>query len=219
MEQWSAISDIIMARKHVAFFNLAYQGFASGDAEADAKALRYLGHDVLLAQSFAKNFGLYGKRAGTISVVCSNAEERSAVLSQLKLIIWPMYSSPPVHGSNIVRTVLTGPGLTAEYYNNCQEMASRILAMSEHLVNILREMGSVHNWSHVTEQIGMFAFTGMNSDMCNELMSKHSIYLTRDGRISLAGLNDGNIEYVARAICGDRWQEHHCVVIGRSESS
>ena len=71
----------------------------------------------------------------------------------------------------------------------------------------------------MTKQIGMFAFTGMNSDMCDELMSKHSIYLTRDGRISLAGLNDGNIEYVARAICGDRWQEHHCVVIGRSESS
>jgi aspartate aminotransferase len=116
MEQWSAISDIIMAKKHVAFFYSAYQGFASGDAEADSKAPRYFvsrGHNVLLAQSFAKNFGLYGGRAGTISIVCSNAEERTAVLSQLKLIIRPMYSRPPVHGSNIVSTVLTDPELTA----------------------------------------------------------------------------------------------------------
>ena len=104
-----------MAKKHVAFFYSAYQGFASGDAEADSKAPRYFvsrGHNVLLEQSFAKNFGLYGRQAGTI-IVCSNVEERSAVLSQLKLIIWPMYSRPPVHGSNIVSTVLTDPELTA----------------------------------------------------------------------------------------------------------
>jgi aspartate aminotransferase len=190
-----------MAKKHVAFFYSAYQGFASGDAEADSKAPGYFlsqGHNVLLAQSFAKNFGLYGGQASTISIVCSNAEERSAVLSQLKLIIRPMYLRPPVHGSNIVSTVLTDPELTVECYDNFQEMASRIRAMRERLVNVLRKVGSVHDWSHVTKQIGMFAFTGMNSDMWDKLTSNHSIYLTRDGRISLAGLNDGNIKYVAR---------------------
>ena len=40
----------------------------------------------------------------------------------------------------------------------------------------------------------------MSSDMVDRLTSKYSIFLTRDGRISLAGLNDGNIEYVAKAI-------------------
>jgi aspartate aminotransferase len=79
------------------------------------------------------------------------------------------------------------------------------------LVGYVREVGSVHDWSHVTEQIGMFAFTGMNSDMCDELTLNHSIYLTRDGRVSLAGLNDGNIEYVARAI--------HSVTDGKSITS
>jgi aspartate aminotransferase len=83
--------------------------------------------------------------------------------------------------------------------------------MREKLVNVLKDVGSVHDWSHVTEQIGMFAFTGMNSDMCDELTLNHSIYLTRDGRVSLAGLNDGNIEYVARAI--------HSVTDGKSITS
>mmetsp|Transcript_24634 Transcript_24634/g.49142 ORF Transcript_24634/g.49142 Transcript_24634/m.49142 type:complete len:441 (-) Transcript_24634:88-1410(-) len=214
MEQWKDISDLIKSKKHHCFFDSAYQGFASGDAEADASALRLFvseGHNVVLAQSFAKNFGLYGERTGTLSVVCNSLEERSAVMSQLKLIIRPMYSSPPIHGSSIVKTVLTDEELTAEYYDNCKEMATRINAMRVKLVEVLKEVGSDHDWSHVTEQIGMFAYTGMNSDMCDELTSKYSIFLTRDGRISLAGLNDGNIEYVAKAV--------HDVTAGKSITS
>lgn len=214
MEQWKAISDLIKSKKHHCFFDSAYQGFASGDAEADASAFRLFvseGHNVVLAQSFAKNFGLYGERTGTLSVVCNSLEERSAVMSQLKLIIRPMYSSPPIHGSSIVKTVLTDDELTAEYYDNCKEMAVRINSMRVKLVEVLKQVGSDHDWSHVTEQIGMFAYTGMNSDMCDELTSKYSIFLTRDGRISLAGLNDNNIEYVAKAV--------HDVTAGKSITS
>jgi len=214
MEQWKDISDLIKSKKHHCFFDSAYQGFASGDAEADASALRLFvseGHNVVLAQSFAKNFGLYGERTGTLSVVCNSPEERSAVMSQLKIIIRPMYSSPPIHGSSIVKTVLTDDELTAEYYDNCKEMAVRINSMRVKLVEVLKQVGSEHDWSHVTEQIGMFAYTGMNSDMCDELTSKYSIFLTRDGRISLAGLNDVNIEYVAKAI--------HDVTAGKSITS
>lgn len=60
------------------------------------------GHSLLLAQSFAKNFGLYGERVGTLSVACADAAQAARVLSQLKLIIRPMYSSPPIHGALIV---------------------------------------------------------------------------------------------------------------------
>jgi len=214
MDQWNDISKVILSKSHHVFFDSAYQGFASGDAEADAAALRFFvseGHNVVLAQSFAKNFGLYGERTGTLSVVCNSAEEKLAVMSQLKLIIRPMYSSPPIHGSSIVKTVLTDDNLTTEYYSNCREMADRIKSMRGKLVETLKSVGSTHDWSHVTEQIGMFAFTGMSSDMCDELTSKHSIFLTRDGRISLAGLNDGNLEYVAKAI--------HSVSDGKSITS
>ena len=214
MDQWKDISNLIKSKNHHCFFDSAYQGFASGDAEADASAFRYFvneGHNVALAQSFAKNFGLYGERTGTFSVVCNTPEEKSAVMSQLKLIIRPMYSSPPIHGSSIVKTVLTDEELTAEYYENCKEMANRIGAMRTKLVEVLKDVGSTHDWSHVTEQIGMFAYTGMSSDMCDELTSKYSIFLTRDGRISLAGLNDSNIEYVSKAI--------HDVTDGKSITS
>uniref|UniRef100_A0A7S2MEE3 aspartate transaminase n=1 Tax=Helicotheca tamesis TaxID=374047 RepID=A0A7S2MEE3_9STRA len=211
LQQWKDISDMMKEKSHHVFFDSAYQGFASGDAEHDAEALRLFvkeGHTVALAQSFAKNFGLYGERCGTFSLLCNNADEREKVMSQLKLIIRPMYSSPPIHGSSIVRTVLTDDELRGQYYEECSHMAGRIKQMRLLLVEKLKEAGSVHDWSHVTNQIGMFAFTGMNSDMCDELTSEYAIFLTRDGRISLAGLNDNNVEYVAKAI--------HSVTDGKS---
>jgi aspartate aminotransferase len=196
----------------VAFLDSAYQGFASGDAERDASMLRLFVRrgtvPVLLAQSFAKNFGLYGERCGTFSVVCGDANQRERILSQLRLIIRPMYSSPPLHGSSIVRTVLSDPDLTAQYYRECGHMASRIQAMRSRLVEKLAEVGSSLDWSHVASQIGMFAYTGMSEAMCDELTNDYAIFLTRDGRISLAGLNEDNLDYVARAI--------HAVTDGKS---
>jgi len=202
-DEWTKILDIIKAKGHLIFFDSAYQGFASGDAEADAKALRRVvkaGFPVLLAQSFAKNFGLYGERCGTLSLVCKDAKQRDIIMSQLKCIIRPLYSSPPKHGSSIVRTILSDPQLTEQYYSECASMAERIKSMRTRLVERLKIVGSTHDWTHVNNQIGMFAFTGLDLDMCKRLTDDYAIYLTLDGRISIAGLNNSNLEYVARAI-------------------
>jgi len=202
-EQWAQISAAILAKGHHVLMDCAYQGFASGDAEYDAGSIRQFvadGHSMLLAQSFAKNFGLYGERVGTLSVVCADTEQAERVLSQLKLIIRPMYSSPPIHGALIVNEVLGDDALRSQYYGECADMASRILKMRALLKEGLAAAGSTHNWDHVTEQIGMFAFTGMDAAMCDELTEKYNIFLTRDGRVSMAGINGDNVGYVAGAI-------------------
>jgi aspartate aminotransferase, mitochondrial len=211
-DQQQQLWDLVERKNHVVFLDSAYQGFASGDAERDASLLRSIvarqSVPVLLAQSFAKNFGLYGERCGTLSVVCGSPEQRERVLSQLRIIVRPMYSSPPLHGSSIVKIVLSDPQLTSQYYDECRHMAARIQSMRTRLVEKLKEVGSTHDWSHVTSQIGMFAYTGMSEDMCDRLTSEYAIYLTRDGRVSLAGLNENNLEYVANAI--------HSVTDGKS---
>lgn len=216
-EQWKRIARVCQAKHHVVLFDSAYQGFASGDPEADAWALRYfvsLGDiPILLAQSFAKNFGLYGERCGTLSVVCRAAEERERVVSQLRTIIRPMYSSPPKHGSSIVSTILSDAALAQDYKAECASMADRMLSIRIRFAERLQELadndttGGALDWSHITRQIGMFAYTGhLQPDMCDRLMlpdndGEHApIFLTRDGRISLAGLNDANLERVAQAI-------------------
>ena len=96
LEQWREISELVKKRSLVPFFDCAYQGFASGDADADAAAVRLFvedGHLIALVQSFSKNFGLYGHRVGALSVVGADEDEAQRVVSQMKRVIRPMYSS------------------------------------------------------------------------------------------------------------------------------
>jgi aspartate aminotransferase len=63
-DQWKGIAAAMRAKSHFPFFDCAYQGFASGDLDRDAWSVRYFveqGFELFVAQSFAKNFGLYGK--------------------------------------------------------------------------------------------------------------------------------------------------------------
>lgn len=60
------------AKKHIALFDNAYQGFATGSFEDDGFAIRLFadaGLEIMIAQSFAKNFGLYGERVGCAHVI------------------------------------------------------------------------------------------------------------------------------------------------------
>lgn len=144
----------------------AYQGFASGDIINDAFALRFFvdqGHQILLCQSFAKNLGLYGERAGTFSMIVSSTEERERVLSQIKRVIRPLYSSPPMHGAQIVATILSSKDLYDEWLTEVKKMADRIIAMRERLYDLLIELQTPGEWGHIKSQIGMFSFTGSES--------------------------------------------------------
>ena len=89
-EQWAEISSVCKSKSHFIFFDMAYQGFASGDPTRDAFALRHFverdGHQVMLAQSFAKNMGLYGERIGMFSMVTNSEEEAARVSSQVKIV-------------------------------------------------------------------------------------------------------------------------------------
>jgi len=202
-EQWKELSKVIKTRKLFPFFDMAYQGFASGDTVKDAYAVRYFledGHNIALAQSFAKNMGLYGERAGAFTLVCSSKQEADAVMSQLKIIIRPMYSNPPVNGTRIAATILNDPELRSQWLKEVKGMADRIISMREKLKANLQKEGSQKNWEHITDQIGMFCFTGMNQQQSEKLVKDHSVYLTKDGRISMAGVTSSNVGYLAHAM-------------------
>jgi len=202
-EQWKEMSAVIKARNLLPYFDMAYQGFASGDVDKDAAALRQFiddGHNVLLAQSFAKNMGLYGERAGAFTVVCSDKEEASRVESQVKIIVRPLYSNPPRHGARIAAEVMTNPELRAEWLVDVKTMADRIITMRTQLQEGLTNNGSSRNWQHITDQIGMFCFTGMTQDQVAAITKDFSVYLTKDGRISMAGITSKNVGYLAEAM-------------------
>jgi len=201
---WKRICTALKARPGLSlFFDSAYQGFASGDAEADAFAIRHFvdeGVPFALAQSFAKNFGLYGERVGVLSMICNDTEEAARILSQFKIIVRAMYSNPPIHGARIVAAVLGDEGLEAEWRAECKTMADRIITMREALQTGVAQAGSTHDWGHITSQIGMFCYTGMSEAQVGRLRDEFHIYMTKDGRISMAGINEANVGYVAAAM-------------------
>jgi aspartate aminotransferase len=202
-EQWMKMAEVIKKRNLYVFFDMAYQGFASGDINRDAHAVRYFveqGHNICLAQSFAKNMGLYGERVGAFTVVAQDEDEQARVMSQLKIIIRPMYSNPPVHGARIASKILSDKGLYQQWLKDVKTMADRIIGMRTQLKDLLAKEGSQRNWNHIVDQIGMFCFTGISPEQVERLTKDYSVYLTKDGRISVAGISSNNVEYLAHAL-------------------
>lgn len=164
-ENWREMCQLFKKKQFLTYFDMAYQGFASGDTNRDAFAVRHFaseGLPIVVAQSFSKNFGLYGERAGTFTVVSQSAEEQARVMSQLKILIRPLYSNPPINGMRIVTQILASPELKQKWLSDIVTMADRIISMRQLLVDNLAKFGSSRNWSHITDQIGMFCFTGLN---------------------------------------------------------
>jgi aspartate aminotransferase len=206
-EQWREIASVMKAKKHFPFFDTAYQGFASGDLDRDAGAIRLFveeGFELVIAQSFAKNFGLYGERAGCFHYVASPssgaAEITTRVASQLAILQRSEISNPPIYGARIASIVLNDAALFDEWQDNLRTMSGRIISMRKTLRAKLEELGTPGKWNHITDQIGMFSFTGLTEAQVLKLRQDYHIYMTKNGRISMAGLNSKNVDYVANAI-------------------
>merc|ERR1711970_846232 len=202
-EQWKELSEICKQKNFMVFFDMAYQGFASGSVDRDAFAVRQFcedGHNILLSQSFSKNMGLYGERTGAFTVVAADADEAARVESQLKIIIRPMYSNPPTHGARIAEKILNSAELNEIFLADVKGMADRIITMRDQLRSGIESRGNSNNWQHITDQIGMFCFTGLSPEQVAKLTNEHHVYLTKDGRISVAGVSSQNVDYLANAI-------------------
>lgn len=204
LEQWKEVSAVCKQKDHVVFFDSAYQGFASGDPVKDAAAVRHFvadGHNILFAQSFAKNFGLYGERIGAFSIIGSSKAEAEVIESQVKVLVRPMYSNPPLHGARIVHTILSTPELNQLWHKEVKGMADRIISVRHKLVDALKREGSQKNWQHIINQIGMFCFSGLTEPQVAKITSDYHIYLTKNGRISMAGVTSHNVDWLAHAVC------------------
>ena len=159
-EQWSQIADAMLQKGHYAFFDSAYQGFASGDLDKDAWAVREFakrGVPLLICQSFAKNAGLYGERVGALHVVTSSASVADKVRSQLSVLTRSEISNPPAHGARLVALILNNPELFEQWKLDIKTMAGRIIEMRKELYRLLtEEFKTPGTWKHITDQIGMF---------------------------------------------------------------
>ncbi|KAF2092008.1 PLP-dependent transferase [Saccharata proteae CBS 121410] len=206
-EQWKKIAEVMASKSHFPFFDCAYQGFASGNLAKDAWAVRYfveLGFELCIAQSYAKNFGLYGERAGCFHFVTGAASDATSTIeridSQLKILQRSEISNPPAYGARIAALILNDDNLFAEWEANLRTMSGRIIEMRKALREKLEAMGTPGTWNHITDQIGMFSFTGLSEKQVLKIREDAHVYMTKNGRISMAGLNTKNIDYFAKAV-------------------
>ena len=200
--QWAEVVAVVAARGLVPFLDMAYQGFGSGLAEDGAAVALFvaIGLDFFVSTSFSKSFSLYGERVGALSVVCESAEEAARVLSQLKIVIRTNYSNPPIHGAQIVATVLASPSLRTQWEQELAGMRARIKTMRAALVEKLAAAGVKQDLSFITRQQGMFSYSGLNAAQMQRLRREFGIYGVDSGRICVAALNARNLDAVAKAI-------------------
>ncbi len=200
--EWKQIAEVVAERGLIPLLDFAYQGFAEG-IEADAVGLRAFcqpGAELMVCSSFSKNFGLYRERVGALSIVCPKADVVAAVQSQVNRVIRSNYSNPPAHGAAIVNCILRDDNLRATWEKEVAAMRSRINGTRQQFVDALAAKGVPGDYSFITQQRGMFSFTGLTKDQVETLREKYAIYIVGSGRINVAGLTPANIDRVAEAI-------------------
>lgn len=211
-EEWEQILAIVEERQLLPLFDMAYQGFSTGLVE-DLSVLDKVSQmvdngkigNMLLAQSFAKNMGLYGERVGSFSVVTASDSESRTVASQLKRTVRAMYSSPPCYGSKIVEKILEDDALRSQWSEEVSIMRDRLKNMRQLLYDRLVALGchgpgkDTTGWGHLISQQGMFCFTGLTAEQVGRLQQA-SVYMTANGRMSVAGITPANVGRLAEEI-------------------
>lgn len=198
-DAWSEVVKIVKERNLVPLLDIAYQGLGDG-LDEDGYAPRLFADEgvaALVAASSSKNFALYGQRAGALHVLTRSNEEKRTVESILKSLVRSTYSNPPKFAGSVVAEVLADPELEARWRKEVDEMRERMVLMRR----LFAEAGERHgvDLSFVVGQKGMFSFTGFTKEMMTELREKYAVYGVANGRICVAGLNHGNVEYAAEA--------------------
>jgi aspartate/tyrosine/aromatic aminotransferase len=212
-DEWKQISNAIKARGVIPFFDQAYQGFGQGLQE-DGWAVNYFadqGHQMLVASSFSKNFGLYNERVGLLTVVGGTPEAIPLLSSHLQFLVRRTYSNPPAHGAQIVATILQSKTLRQEWEKELKMMRKRVQEMRTTLVNELeaqakgdRKGDGKDDFSYLRKQLGLFSYTGLSKEQVHQLRRDYAIYFPDSGRINVAGLNPNNLDYVVNALLAVR---------------
>jgi aspartate/tyrosine/aromatic aminotransferase len=202
-EDWNKIAELMKKKNLIPFFDMAYQGFITGDIMKDSYPIHLfygMGFEMFIAQSFSKSMGLYGERAGPLHIITHEPETIPNIKSQLADLALGLYLTPVGHGARIIKEVLGDDELRKDWELELKECVDRLNYVRRKLYDTLVKIGTPGSWVHIMKQNGMFCYTGLNLKQCEALIKEHKIFLVKTGRISLCGLNDDNVEKVAEGI-------------------
>ena len=201
-EQWDKVVALTKEQGFTPLIDMAYQGFGDG-VDIDAYGVRHMAaavDNMILCSSCSKNFGLYRERIGSCSVIAKDANTANIAQSVLLYVVRCLYSMPPAHGAAIVETILGSKELTQEWLDELKVMRDRINGNRAILVEKLKANGVDRDFSFIARQKGMFSFLGVNPEQVARLQKEFSIYMVGSSRISIAGISEDNVDYLAKSI-------------------
>lgn len=160
LQQWEELASVFSRKGHLAFFDAAYPGFASGDIDTDLQGVRlFAEHEIPLVfvSTYGKCFGLYSERVGVLSVLVADEDTGKRIETHMGLLARAESGAPPDFGAKIVETVLSDEALKAQWREEVRDMALRLKHRRQVLRETLEKLEAPGDWRHLTEQNGMFS--------------------------------------------------------------
>tara|TARA_R110000851_G_scaffold4900_3_gene20477 strand:- start:193512 stop:194702 length:1191 start_codon:yes stop_codon:yes gene_type:complete len=201
-DQWDEVVKVTVKQGFTPLIDMAYQGFGDG-VDEDAYGVRQMAaavESMILCSSCSKNFGLYRERIGACSIVAKDSTTANVAMSVMLYVIRCIYSMPPAHGAAIVETILGSPALKQQWLAELKVMRDRINGNRTMLVEQLAANGVDRDFSFIARQKGMFSFLGVNPEQVAILKQQYSVYMVGSSRISIAGISQTNVDYLAKSI-------------------
>jgi aspartate aminotransferase/aromatic-amino-acid transaminase len=200
--QWREIAGVLAERELIPLVDFAYQGLGDGLREDAAGVMELAARldELLIVSSFSKNFGLYNERVGALTLVGPAPQATQAALSHAKICVRTNYSNPPSHGGAIIRTVLSDPQLRSAWEIELQQIRDRINRMRTLFAETMKAKGAPRDFSFITQQRGMFSFSGLSPQHVQMLREQYGLYIVNSGRINVAGMTTANMGAVCDAI-------------------
>lgn len=200
-EQWEQIAEKVKSRGIFVMFDLAYQGFATGDKDKDAYGVRHFHKqnlEFVVCESFSKNMGLYGERLGCLHVVSNDKDNLNNVSNLLINIFRSQCSFAPLFGARIASNIFRD--FKQQWDEDVYTVYERLSNLRIKISEKFKKLGTPGNWDSVLQQKGLFWFTDLKPEQIEILINDYHIYLPYNGRFNVAGFNDKNLDYVIESI-------------------
>ena len=200
VEQWGAVTELLMSKNLTPMIDIAYQGFGDG-LEEDAAGVRLMAArvpEMLIAASCSKNFGLYRDRVGAALAVCK--DEVALTKGALATLNRMNFSFPPDHGATVVAIIMGDPELRADWMAEVESMRVSMLELRSGLADALRRETNSDRFDFVADHRGMFSRLGLTTPQVDKLRDEYGIYMVGDSRFNVAGLPADGLDDLAKAI-------------------
>lgn len=200
MAEWAILSDLILKKRLVPLFDLAYQGLGTS-LEGDSESIRLFleaGHEMMVATTFAKNLGLYNERVGAL-IIHSSQKTLASIESHAKSIARTCYSSPPAHGAQVAALLFQDEELTAMWKSELETIRNQLSKQRQILFEALTQKNPPFAFEHLMTTSGLFCLFDLTEKEVIQLREKNALYVALDGRVCLAAITEEKAEIAANA--------------------